>query len=369
MTIERVDVFVLSHPLSEPLGTARRWLSRRSAVVVRLLGADGSAGWGECRGAPEIVAPLLRDFLAPRLVGQEALTAGPVLADLETRCREQGGGPLFAALAGLDMAWWDLRARLLGVPLATLLGGRPAAGVTLTCAPLPYPRGADQDQRLAAWARAAADEGVTDIGLKVGADRARDLANVRAVRRAVGPDATLGMDADGCLGAARAVELGLHAAVEGVAWFAEPVDADDHAGRAAVHAALSAQGVTVAAGAGLYDPRHAAALCAGGGVDVVLADPSAAGGLSGLVRLAALADAHHVELRLAGGGSAVATAARLAAIGGLGLAAQLPWEWGEQPLRDDIAEDFPRRDGARLAAPDGPGLGVTFEVERLAHYA
>jgi D-galactarolactone cycloisomerase len=368
MTIERVETRVLSHPLGQPRGSGRRFSSRRAAVLVKVTAAGGAVGWGECAGAPEAVAPLLREFLAPRAVAADPLAAGALNDDLAQRCAEQGGGPLYHALAGLDLALWDLRARLLGVSLATLLGGRRTAVAQAYCAALPYARGADAPEQAAAAARAAAEAGWTAVVLKVGADRERDLASLRAVRRAVGPDLPIALDADGVLTASEALALALPAADEGLAWFEEPVAPDDEAGLAIVRAALAPLGVPLAAGRLESDPARLARRLASGGPDWVTVDPTVVG-LSGALFLASAAAAHHRRVRPVGGVSAVGVAAVLAWLATRPeRPAPVAWEWGECPLRDDLAPVFPHREGPAVAIPDGPGLGFELDEERLDCY-
>ena len=368
MNIERVETFLLAHALGEPLGTARRWLSRRSALLVRVVAADGTCGWGECGGCPEVTQAAVRSFLAPRVVSREAMDTGPLFTELLRRSAEYGAsGAFLAGLSGLDMALWDLKARLLEVAVTTLLGGRARETVTADLGGLYALRGADGASRLADGARAAVGEGFARCSVKVGLGAERDLAALRAVRRAVGAEVELAGDADGCLTTAEAGALGVHAALEGVTCLEDPLAPEDTCGYATLAAGLRAHGVGLAAGATATSLATWADLAAADQPGALRLDPTTCGGFTGALRLLALADHHQRPVRLTSGCSAVGLAAALAlAAGG---AHGLTWEAGEHPLRDDLVAGCPRRTGAEVDVPTGTGLGLSVDESHLALYA
>ncbi|NUQ02021.1 MAG: mandelate racemase/muconate lactonizing enzyme family protein, partial [Armatimonadetes bacterium] len=124
MEIERVEVLALRQRLREPLGNAQRWESSRAALLVKVTTSKGLVGWGECHGSPELCAPIVNDFLGPRVIGQDPLKTAVLWENLYQRGREYGRQGLFlSALSGLDLALWDLKGKALGVSVATLLGG------------------------------------------------------------------------------------------------------------------------------------------------------------------------------------------------------------------------------------------------------
>jgi L-alanine-DL-glutamate epimerase-like enolase superfamily enzyme len=198
------------------------------------------------------------------------------------------------AVSAVDVALWDLKARLLGLPLHRLLGAtRDEVPIYGSGGFTTYDAGRLREQ-LTGWAVARRIPRVKiKIGESWGTRPDRDLARIAQARTVVGPDAELFVDANGGYTAKQAVRL-LHAAADcDVRWFEEPVSSDDLDGLRRVRDAVPAD---VAAGEYGSDLTYFERMCAAGAVDCLQADASRCGGITEWLRVAAVAAAHHLEI-------------------------------------------------------------------------
>jgi len=289
MKIEGLDVSVFTVPTEEPESDGTLDWAETTVVVVEPL-AGGIRGLGFTYGAAAC-APLIRDVLEGAVVGSEAMDVPGAWSAMVKAIRNQGRpGIASMAIAAVDTALWDLKARLLDVSLAGLLGTVRSAvpiygsGGFTSCS---TPR---LIQQLAGWVH---DDGIPNVKMKVGREPGEDAARVHAVRDAIGPDAELMVDANGAYTAKQAVRLGRSFVEQDVSWFEEPVSSDDLAGLRTVRDLID---IDVAAGEYGYDLAYFEAMAASGGVDVLQADVSRCAGITEWLRVAAVAAAHGLEV-------------------------------------------------------------------------
>ncbi|PWI42823.1 enolase C-terminal domain-like protein [Streptomyces sp. ICBB 8177] len=288
-----LDVRVTTVPTDTPEADGTLAWDSTTVVLVRAHGGGLTGiGWTY---APEAAAAVVRDLLAGEVVGR---SAWDVPGGNEAMCRavRNAGRPGIAscAISAVDIALWDLKARLLDLPLTALLGAtRDEVPVYGSGGFTTY-----HETRMAAqlgdWVHGL---GIGRVKIKVGeawgtaADR--DLRRVREARDVIGPHAELYVDANGAYSRKQAVRLG-HAFTEsGVSWFEEPVSSDDLTGLRVVRDALACD---VAAGEYGYDLPYFARMAASGAVDCLQADVTRCGGVTQWLRAAALAAAHGLEI-------------------------------------------------------------------------
>ncbi|MEW2454748.1 enolase C-terminal domain-like protein [Streptomyces albus] len=267
-----------------------RW-EATTAVVVEAH-ARGHTGLGYTYGDVSI-ADFIGSALAPAVRGGDALAPAALWHRMFAAIRNAGRPGLGAmAVSAVDIALWDLKARLLGLPLHRLL---PAAhqevpvygsgGFTN------YPLGRLVDQ-LAGWA----EQGIPRVKLKISRHPEQDPARLSAVREALGPRVELYTDANGALSRKEALYWARRLAEEwDVRWLEEPVSADDPAGLRL----LRDQGpgrLEIAAGEYGYVLGDFAGLLEAQAVDCLQADVTRCGGITGLLQVAGLAAAHRVDL-------------------------------------------------------------------------
>ena len=260
-----------------------------TTLVVVTVEAGNRTGLGYTYSDASIV-PLIERKLAETITGREAFDIAGANAALWRIIRNLGRSGLVAtAISAVDAALWDLKAKLLGVPVAALLGRcRNSVAIYGSGGFTSYP-----DERLraqlAGWVER---DGCRAVKMKIGTEPERDPDRVKAARRAIG-DAGLFVDANGAFSPRQALGLAGRIAEHGVAWFEEPVSSDDLPGLAQVRSAAPA-GMDIAAGEygyNLDDVRRMLPV-----VDVLQADVSRCGGITGFMQVGALCEANHVDL-------------------------------------------------------------------------
>ena len=295
MTVAAVaglDVSVFTVPTDAPEGDGTLTWDSTTMVLVEAH-CDGVRGTGWTYGPPAC-ADVVRDQLAGLVVGADPLAVGATGDAMVKAVRNAGRtGVAGYAISAVDVALWDLKARLLGLPLHRLLGAvRVEVPVYGSGGFTTY----DQEQlraQLTGWTK----QGIPRVKIKVGESwgRApgRDLARIAEAREAIGPDVELFVDANGGYRRAQAVRILRAAAEHDVRWFEEPVSSDDLAGLRAVRESVAAD---VAAGEYGGDLSYFARMCAADAVDCLQADATRCGGITEWQRVAAVAAAHHLEI-------------------------------------------------------------------------
>jgi L-alanine-DL-glutamate epimerase-like enolase superfamily enzyme len=286
LTVERLETccFTIPTDQAESDGTLE-WASTTILVVEAVGGGRRGLGWTY---APEAAESVVNELLAPRVVGQSLDDLGRLWLELGAAIRNAGRpGIAFCALSSVDLALWDLRARLLDVPLVTLL---PAAHDRVPV----YGSGgfcSYTDERLAEQLGGWVEQGCAGVKMKLGREPERDPHRLSVARDAIG-DAELMVDANGAFGVKEAIRWANRYVEEwDVRWFEEPVSSADVDGlrRVRGHSLLE-----VAAGEYAYVLADFRNLLES--VDCLQADVTRCGGISGLLRVNGLASAHGLDV-------------------------------------------------------------------------
>lgn len=287
--VEGLEVRTFRFPTPTPEADGTLAWSATTAVTVEV-SAAGVTGLGWTYSSP-VAASVVREHLRDVVVGSPVDPARAWSA-MRRACRNVGTrGLVMQALSAVDIALWDLQARLADVSLSSLFGR--------VHEPVPvYGSGGfttyEHDQlaeQVAGWRDAGCRGMKIKIGESWGTRVDRDLDRVGQLRDLAGPDVQLMVDANGGYSRGQAVRVG-HALDElGVVWFEEPVSSDDPPGLAVVAAAVRTD---VAAGEYASDLDDVARLCAV--VDCVQLDATRCGGYTGWLRGAAVAQAHHLDV-------------------------------------------------------------------------
>jgi L-alanine-DL-glutamate epimerase-like enolase superfamily enzyme len=271
--------------------------------------ADGTFAWkkttlvlveatsGDVRGlgytyADVATAQLVAEPLAEEVRGRDALNVPGAWAALVRKIRNLGRpGIASMAIAAVDNALWDLKARLLDLPLVTLLGAAHdrvpiygSGGFTT------YSIQQLQDQ-LGGWAA----QGIPRVKMKIGTHPDEDFDRVRAAREAIGDETELFVDANGAYSRKQALAFAELFDDLGVVWFEEPVSSDDLAGLHLIRDRAPA-GMDVAAGEYGYDLWYFRRMLEAEAVDVLQADVTRCAGITGFLQVAALCQAQSLQL-------------------------------------------------------------------------
>ncbi len=326
------------------------WDATTMVVVHVRAGGHTGLGWTYAAAA---AGHLVGELLAGTVTGRCALDVTGAYHAMYHAVRNIGrSGVAATAISAVDVALWDLKARLLGVRLARLLG-------TVHEQVPVYGSGARTSipGRLAAltadWVH---DRGIPRVKIKIGEEwgRAvdRDVGRVAHVRRTIGPGAELYVDANGAYSRKQAVRVAARLAEHDVSWFEEPVSSDDIDGLRAVRDAVAPD---VAAGEYGYDLPYFQRMC--GAVDCVQADVSRCGGITEWVRVAALAAAHNLDIS-----THCVPYLHLDAALATPRLRHLEWFHDHVRIESMLLDGVPRiADGALAADLSVPGHGLTFK--------
>jgi L-alanine-DL-glutamate epimerase-like enolase superfamily enzyme len=286
-----VEAFTIPTDAPEADGTLA-W-DATTIVVVHVQGA-GETGLGYTY-ADVSTAKLIDSKLAGIVRGRDALAPQAAWEAMVKETRNLGRpGVTSMAIAAVDIALWDLKARLLGLPLCALLGmANDRVPVYGSGGFTAYSNDRLQEQ-LAGWVRS----GIPRVKMKVGSVPADDPERARCAREAIGPNTELFVDANGAYSRKQALELsGRFRADADVSWFEEPVSSDDLEGLRLLRDRAPA-GMQLAAGEYGYDLAYFRRMLEFGAVDVLQADVTRCGGITELLRVAALCRASAVPLSL-----------------------------------------------------------------------
>ena len=359
VSIDRVTARAFTVPTDAPEqdGTAA-WDS--TTLVLAEVEADGVAGIGYAYGE-EVAAELIRSKLADVVAGTDVMAVPSAWWAMRREVRNAGvPGVCATAISAVDVALWDLKSRLLGRPLAQVLGMvRDRVPVYGSGGFTSY-----TDERLGEQFAAWAAEGVTACKMKVGTEPERDPERVAAARSAVGEGVELYVDANGAYERKQAVALAQVFREQDVTWFEEPVSSDDLEGLRLLRDRAPA-GMRIAAGEYGYDTWYFRRMLQAGAVDVLQADATRCLGVSGFLQAIALADAFGVPIS-----AHTAPALHLHVCCTAGHIAPLEWFHDHVRIESELFDGAPRiEDGTIGPDPERPGLGLELNGERAERYA
>lgn len=353
------------------------------SVIVRIDTDTGLTGWGEAKAgvgsaaACAGLAAIIEHDYAPLLIGQDprdisrlwdvmyntpregyAVARGHALPQLGRR------GLSISAIAGVDIALWDILGKSLGVPVWRLLGGRRAERMPA------YASGGWADAgAIGAQLRSYVEKGgFGAVKMRVGVmdgTVAASAARVRAAREGLGPGIGLAVDAHGTWTVAEAKAFARMVEDLDLMWFEEPVSADDKAGMAEVRRSSA---VPISAGESEFTQHDFREICELRAADVLQPDLAIAGGITEALRIGALASAFNLRLapHLWSGAPAFAAGLHVAATSSAGFI--LEYSLGHNPMLHELIEESFPVEGGMVTIPDRPGLGITVRETFLKQY-
>lgn len=357
--LSRVRAHAYTIPTDKPEADGTIAWNSTTLVIVEA-DAGGRTGLGYTYASASVV-PLIDGLLAQTLEHRDAFDVPGAWLAMQRSVRNLGREGLAAtAISALDCALWDLKAKLLDVPLARLLGRmRDAVPVYGSGGFTTYTDDDLRDQ----FSRWIAEDGCRWVKMKIGSDPARDPHRVKVAREAIGEHG-LFVDANGAFDVKQAAGLAAVLGEQHVSWFEEPVSSDDLDGLRRLRD-LVPRGMEIAAGEYGYTADYFRCMLEAGAVDVLQADASRCGGITGFMQTASLADAHHVAL-----------SAHCAPALHLHVACAVPRLRHQEWFHDHVRIERMLFDGAPIPhdgviAPDlsRPGCGLEFKQADARRYA
>jgi L-alanine-DL-glutamate epimerase-like enolase superfamily enzyme len=384
MKIRNVDAVWLHCPLPEAKQHTSDFgrMTAFDGVIVTIRTDGGLVGYGEAKagvgsaGNGAALVAIIENELKPRLIGEDARDISRLWNRLMNGSRaelaERFGRPMpilgrrgihVAAISGIDLALWDIAGKARGCSVLELVGGACRDGVKA------YGSGGWGDaDRIGAELNGYVSQGFKAAKMRFGAMDGRvatSLARVRAAREAIGSEIDLMVDAHGTMSVAQAKRFCKGAAELDLRFVEEPVMSDNRAGLAAVRAASA---VPIAAGESEFTRFDFAELIDRRAIDVVQPDLAITGGFSEGLKIAALCEAHRLELAPHCWGSAISFRAglTLAFASSAGVYMEVPMG-GDPLLREMAAIDLELKNGL-LSPPAGLGWGVEPDPDFVKHY-
>lgn len=327
----------------------------QAATLVVVTDEDGVRGFGECFGLPSAGPSriVIEEIIAPALAGAEIASPEEALEEFYRFFLALGNsrGPAMEALAGLDIALWDLLSKRAAKPLAEMLGGA-VTPVPVYASPVPFL--ADPNDS-AAKALAYLDQGYSAVKLKVGRGVETDVAHVRAIREALPRGTRLMLDANCAYERDEALALIDGLEPYDIAWLEEPVEPEDFetlrilCERAPFPIGGGENDFTLSAFERLVDL----------GITYLQPNVTRALGVTGMRRLNALAQRSGVDVALHGVGTSIGVATALHCCAGLEKLTLFERNHLINPMRDDVGVALTVDRNGTILPPSGHGHGGT----------
>jgi galactonate dehydratase len=362
---------VIAHPLSQtlPKPTVTSWgiYSQVSMVLVEVRTDAGIVGVGEvlARFSPKAYAELIETSLKPRLIGQDARNIGALWQSMRRSLSGRAGGMLIEAIAGVDIALWDIMGKAAGMPIAKLLGGIGRETIDVYAAAVNWVDDAEADRELERYV----GEGFPRIKVKMSNPVKEACRRIERLRKRAGDDIALCVDANWAYDLDQAIEVGRALSANGYFWFEEPLAPENEQGYEELRKRCD---VPLAAGESNFTADQAQRLIANRTLSILQPDVARAGGISETRRMAEYAGLHDVAYAPHIGMSGI-----ICETASAHLAAALPnfrvmeCECDLSPFKRDLADLEPgclRQKNGKLDVPTRPGLGIEIDwdaVKRL----
>lgn len=362
---------VIAHPLTQklPKSTVTSWgtYEHVSLVLVEIRTDAGINGIGEtlARFAPKAYAELINNTLRPRLIGKPVHEISVHWNSMRRALSGRCGGMLIEAIAGVDIALWDILGKAANMPLWMLLGGEGRTSIPVYAASINWVEDAEADAELDAYLEA----GFPRIKIKTGKQVKESCRRIERLRKRAGDAAELCIDSNWAYNLDGAVEVAKALEDNGYFWFEEPLNPEDEAGYEELRKRTS---VPLAAGESNYTVDQAQRLVQNRTLSVLQPDIARSGGVTETRRMAEMAHACGVGYAPHIGMSGiVCETASIHVASAMPNLRMMECHSDLSPFKTelaDIASASQRQKGGELSVPTGPGLGLDINwdvVERL----
>lgn len=371
-------------PMSDPVPRERQHRTdlgtkvKSDATLILVETDNGFTGIGAALGTPPVVAAIVEHELEPEVVGEDPLFSERIYEKMYNGSRakpalargvpqpevSRRSGMVMEAIAGVDIAIWDVKAQALGIPVYQALGavrssirGYASGG---------WAPGDEAEGELGGYAA----RGFSAVKMRVVGRDGFSIENcvrrVKAARRGIGPQVELMVDAHGSLEVPVAIKLARELEPYDIAWFEEPVSPQDHRGQAEVRRATI---IPIASGEREFTRFDFQDLLEHNALDIAQPDVARAGGFTEIRRIAALTSARGIRLAPHAWGSGILFAASIHTAMAATNCHILEVSQGYMPMMWELFnEPFDIRPDGTVHAPDRPGLGFTLRADALERF-
>lgn len=378
MKIEEIKTYALSAPIHEAFYCAEGWVSSRNALIVEVISDEGIIGWGEamCHGSqsPLLAKVFIDKVLTPLILGKDLFEVEILWEKMYNLTQPYGRkGIAINAISGIDTAIWDCMAKSLNMPIYKLLGGawrteiEPYATGFFRTEKGNYPDDAVREALM------FVEKGFHGMKVKIGYGIEEDRKLIRAIRKAVGPEIKLMIDANAAYNVASARKLLKSVEDLDLFWFEEPIPPDNIEGYKELK---SLTGIYIATGECEFSKKGFRDLIDNSAADILQPDVCFAGGFTECRKILALAQAHDIMIVPHLWGSGISLAIALQFIAALppcpttfkSIEPLLEFDQSVHPFRQDLIFDGIKQSGMKVQIPSEPGIGVKVNRDILEKF-
>jgi D-galactarolactone cycloisomerase len=377
-------VRVRAIPMSDPVPAQRQHRTdlgtkvKSDATLILVETDKGLTGMGAALGSPPVVCAIVEHELAPEVLGEDPLFSERIYEKMYNGSRAQPAlergvpqaetsrrsGMVMEAIAGIDIAVWDVKAQALGIPVYQALGA--TRRVVRGYASGGWAPGDEAEAELGGYAA----KGFSAVKMRVvgrdGFSIEKCVRRVKAARRGIGPHVEMMVDAHGSLEVPVAVKLAKALEPLDIAWFEEPVSPENHRGQAEVRRATT---IPIASGEREFTRYAFQSLLDHAAIDIAQPDVARAGGFTEIRRIAALMSARDIRLAPHAWGSGILFAASIHVAMAAPNCHILEVSQGYMPMMYELFnEQFDVRPDGMVHAPERPGLGFTLRSDALERF-
>jgi len=373
MKINKIEPIIVNQNLKEPFHFSQWEYQSRTICLVKVTTDDGVYGWGEGYGPANLVKAGV-EFFNQFILGMEALDHEVVWQQMYLRSLDYARrGVMLAALSAIDIALWDIKGKHFGLPVSSLLGGRKNEFIKPYATGLYFSKEENLKEKLVQEALLYKEQGFKGIKMKVGLGIVKDVEYTTAIKNAIGDDVELMIDSNHAYSLKEALQLCNKLKDLDISWFEEPISPEYYDGYRQLRESTN---IPIAGGECEYLRHGFLQLFKSKSVDIAQPDICAAGGITEVKRIAAMANTFGVEIIPHSWGTGIALHAAMHLISNLDsnpgrMYDSLPWmelDRTENALRDIMVEPLITQENGYLKVPNRPGLGVEVNEEMLEKF-
>lgn len=374
MKILSIETFVLSDKLQNSFFFSQWAYSERRICVVKITTDTGIVGWGEGYGPADVLEAGIK-LLTPLLIGKNPIAQETLWFEMYRKTLDYARrGILAASISAIDVALWDVKGKALDLPVSMLLGGQHRSRVVPYATGLYFSESAQLAEDFANEAKAYVLQGFKAIKMKVGLSIKEDVELVKAVRKAIGNDIKLGVDANHAYSLREAKELSRLIEPLDICWFEEPISPEFYEQYSELRSQTS---IPIAGGECEYLRYGFHQLLKSNSVDILQIDICGAGGLTEAKRIATLASTYGIEVIPHVWGTGIAFHAALHFIANLEPVPgrlfnpefYIEYDRTENEIREALTFPSISMKNGFIDVPQRPGLGIEVNEEALMQFS